>query len=180
MREEDFRGARRTFNKIAQTYPDKSIGHYSLGNLEVEEGNLGNALLFFKKAEALDKNSWKIKAALASVQHGELGNVDEAISNYEKAISLEDKDCGLLTDLAACQKRKNLILKAWGNLKKAIELDPSYAFAHYTIGKLYLEQELLRRHKMHFDTAIQLDSKIFMLQMASVMCVDVKVDFVKQ
>ena len=59
------------------------------------------------------------------------------------------------TDLAACQKRKNLILKAWGNLKKAIELDPSYAFAHYTI-EVYLEQELFAA-QMHFDTAIQFD-----------------------
>ena len=73
---------------------------------------------------------------------------------------MEDKDCGLLTDLAACQKRKNLILKAWGNLKKAIELDSSYAFAHYTIGKLYLEQELFKKAQMHFDAAIQLDPEM--------------------
>ena len=97
-----------------------------------------------------------MKAAIGSI-YQERNDIDSALKVYEQAVAMLPNSTALLTDLALCQKTKGLILKGWGNLRKAIELDPSYAFAQYSLGKLYLEQELFKKSKVQFSKALELD-----------------------
>lgn len=65
------------------------------------------------------------------------GRIDEALSNYEKAIELNPKLASVYHDMGQIYKNKGNPDKAVEMYSKAIELDPGMSIAYYDLGIMY-------------------------------------------
>lgn len=74
------------------------------------------------------------------------GNIEDSIMAFEKAVSVDDEYVDALFNLGSIYlsiflrtKGQNELQKALRNLKKAIEIDPSYAKAYNSLGVAYFQ-----------------------------------------
>jgi len=68
---------------------------------------------------------------------------EEAIAEYEKALSIDPK-CGIASvNIAACYESMDKDDDAVRVLKKAIRNEPDYARAHYNLGRIYLDKDMI-------------------------------------
>lgn len=63
-----------------------------------------------------------------------VGALDEAIAEYQKALSLEEKYADIHTSLAVCLREKGDLKEALNELVRAIKTSPKYADAHVQLG----------------------------------------------
>lgn len=87
------------------------------------------------------------------------GLPDEARSNYEKAISVNESFAPAYVGLALNYRNAKKIPDAIENLKKAISLDPSGADAYYSLAQIYQNQGLKDEALSNYQTAIKLNPR---------------------
>ncbi|MDP8246558.1 MAG: tetratricopeptide repeat protein [Candidatus Tritonobacter lacicola] len=97
-----------------------------------------------KKPAALEKKPSEIEQHLAA--GNELAGAkkyEEAIAEYEKALSI-DPNCGIAyVNTAACYESMDKDDDAVRVLKKAIQNEPDYARAHFNLGRIYLKKDMI-------------------------------------
>jgi superkiller protein 3 len=65
------------------------------------------------------------------------GKIDEAITEFEKAIDMRPEYAAAYTSLGAAYGKKGMIYQSVSASKKAIELDPQNATAYYNLGNAF-------------------------------------------
>ncbi|PYV85955.1 MAG: hypothetical protein DMG05_21405 [Acidobacteria bacterium] len=90
-----------------------------------------------------------------------LGQIDESIKHYRKAIELQEPNAPALhwTQLGTAQLAgsKQMEIDAEGSFRRALERDPGFAQAHYELGKLYFQRKDFERAEQSFENAVRYD-----------------------
>ncbi|HEY7161375.1 MAG TPA: tetratricopeptide repeat protein, partial [Acidobacteriota bacterium] len=72
-----------------------------------------------------------------------LGNTEEAISTFKKAVEALPNNALLHFNLAALLSNTGAFDDARSHLKTAVQLDPKHASTHFALGQIYYKQEYL-------------------------------------
>lgn len=130
------------WQKSLSLEPSLAVAYEHLGRLYTNKEMLEEALLVYRNATGLYRETSK-KAQM----HFQLGNLhydrwelEEAISEYRRAIEMEPGMALAYTRLGRVYSKKGLQEKAEKEHKKALELDPKLAEAHKNLGLCYDKQ----------------------------------------
>jgi tetratricopeptide (TPR) repeat protein len=84
------------------------------------------------------------------------GNVQEAISAYQKAVDLDCTSAGAWLNLGTIYFNARQWQRAETFYNKALEADPKYALAHFNLGNLHDERGRPERALKHYLEAVEL------------------------
>ena len=111
-----------------------------------------------KLQERLEKSQEKDKLYLQlSDLYQKNGDIDQAISSLQKAISIEDK-IKYRKKLAEIYQEQGEFNKALGEIKDALQLDYDDAELHYLLGELQLQLGNTDQARNYLERAISYDS----------------------
>jgi Tfp pilus assembly protein PilF len=149
--------ARAEFEKLLAEDPSNADLHLFLGmallRLRDPHGAEGAA----RKAIALNPRHIDARTFLAWIEMEVRGDVDAAISEYEKVIELHPELPEAYSNLAVAQKRKGQLERAVDNLNRALERKPDFVTALTMRGGILAEQNKWPEARRDFETALKLD-----------------------
>ena len=118
-------------------------------------GRLGEAESYFRRAlKGLDDPVTHFNMALLLALTNRL---DEAITEYEKALERDPMHSDARTNLAAALARQGKLDRAARELKFLLEHDPENAAARTNLGLVLLQQGRPVEARGHFEEALRLD-----------------------
>jgi Flp pilus assembly protein TadD len=146
----DYAGARKAYQRVLDLVPDNLLGLVNLGLVEFYAGNSARADELLKKAVAIRLENPAAWLALGMIAMDE-EKFDEALAALAQAAVQDPRNPRVRNFLGVVVGRKGWIDGAQSELRRAVELDPGYAEAHYNLAVFYLEEkppaiELARRH----------------------------------
>jgi tetratricopeptide (TPR) repeat protein len=133
FQQKDYAAARKAYQRVLDLAPDNVLGLVNLGVVEFSTGNMEKAEELLKKAVALRLEN------------------PAAWMTLSQAVLQDPRNPRARNYLGVVIGRKGWIDGAQAELRRAVELDPTYADAHYNLAVFYLEEkppalELARRH----------------------------------
>lgn len=144
--------AKKDFRKVLVLVPGNVPATINLGLIEYREKRYGAAEALLKSATRNAPGSGLPWLVLGVVQFEQgAKKYDAALASLAQAVLLEPKDARAHHYLGVVVGSKGWYLGAEDEMRKAIELEPGYAEAHYNLAVFYLQRnppavELARRH----------------------------------
>jgi tetratricopeptide (TPR) repeat protein len=89
--------------------------------------------------------------------NGELGRIDEAQANFERAVEIEPRSGPACAGMSAVWHARRDLSKALEWIDKAIELNPRAGTTHQQRGKLLMDMFREREAVLEFERAFELD-----------------------
>ncbi len=145
---------------------DSHNGHAyaEIGKLCWEFDSYPVAESYLQKGLELHPDSWELYFNLGLVYQS-LSQAEKAVRSYTKAIALEEPHVPSIhwVQLGSAQLSAPKLgeAEAERSFKKALEIDPNNAQAHYQLGKLYLQQKEFGKAEQYLEKAISLDPSLF-------------------
>ena len=142
-------------------YPDSPRLWLGLGIAHFKGGNNPEAVKAFTHSLKLDPNYAPAYAYLG-MANVEVGNYKEAISSYERALSVNNK-LGVVNYLlgeALQNSDESNSARVETNLKRAVELEPSFAAARLALGKFYFRSGRLAQAQSELEQVIKLNPEL--------------------
>jgi len=126
----------------------------SLGFALFQQGNSEAAIVALEKAVAADPQHWKAhnNLALAAIDIGEL---EVAEAHYRESLAVNPQPA-IYNDLGFVLERQGLSDEATRAYRKAIELDPGSATAHYNLGSSLARIGQLAESESHLRSALEI------------------------
>ena len=155
----DWKTAKEAYLEILEKHPDNPLALTNLATVEHRTGESSSALVHLDRAVAINPaipQAWILKGLI----HFEEGDGNLAVSALTRALHEDPLDPRPHNYLGVVIKDLGWLHGAEQELRRAIELDSSYADAHFNLALLYLDRvpparELARRH---YDRALELGS----------------------
>ncbi len=147
---QDYEKARLAYSKVLELAPDNLLALTNLGVVEFADGKSAEAEKLLKRAVQI-----RIENAPAWLTLGILymdqGRLDESLAALTQSIVHDSGNPRARNYLGVVIGRKGWLDGAQSELRKAVEIDPSYSDAHFNLAYFYLERkppliELARRH----------------------------------
>jgi len=145
---------------------DSHNGHAyaEIGKLCWEFDSYPVAEAYLQKGLELQPDSWELHFNLGLIYQS-LSQAEKAVQSYTKAIALEEPRVPSIhwVQLGTAQLSAPKLgeAEAERSFKKALEIDPNSAQAHYQLGKLYLQQREFGKAEQYLEKAISLDPSLF-------------------
>ncbi|PYV43619.1 MAG: hypothetical protein DMG06_09950 [Acidobacteria bacterium] len=118
---------------------------------------------FLQKGLELHPNNADLHFSLGLLLQS-LGQIDESIRHYQKAIELQEPNAPALhwTQLGTAQLAgaKENEIAAEASFRRALERDPGFAQAHYELGKLYFQRREFDQAEQSFENAVRYDPQL--------------------
>ena len=135
----DYANARKAYQRVLDLVPNNVLGLVNLGVVEFSSGNQDKAEELLKKGLTL------------GIIYMDREQFDAALAALAQAVLQAPRNPRARNYLGVVIGRKGWIDGAESELRRAVELDPSYSDAHYNLAVFYLEEkppavELARRH----------------------------------
>ena len=148
------------YKKAITLNPDKewtAIVVQALAMLYHQVKNEPNiAISLLANALMMTENKAPIYQIIADI-HYDLGEVEEALEYYKKALEHDTDNSRAYSRLAMVCWEKDILDEAILNYKKAIEIDPAYDIAYNNLGVIYLDGiNNIEKAKIHFKKAIEI------------------------
>lgn len=151
---------RRILESLAAQSPSNAIYPYWLGRLDYDADHYGSAIAHFQKAIELAPDMAQAYNNLGLCYYRQHRNT-LAIANYQKAIRLNQtsgrRAAWPYLNLAMTEKALDQHQKAEAHLRKAIQMDPGLAPAHFQLGSVLEDSGKTRAAIDEFETAARLD-----------------------
>lgn len=113
------------------------------------------------KAVALDKKaSSALSHYIMAVMHEDLGELDKAIEEYQKALKVESENSVIHLNLAVSYLKKDNYSEAAKELKLVIKLDPEAVEPHAILALLYSAQNQKDLSTEEYELALKNASKL--------------------
>jgi len=126
------------FERIAREQPELDTAQFFLGNSYGGVGDLEKAESHYRRAIQLQPRNAPYYTALAQVLRKISDeNTDEAITNLEKALSLDDADISTKQELGLCYIKKADYAKAQSLLEQVVGKAPDLTSAHVALAQTY-------------------------------------------
>lgn len=137
---EGFEKARSAATKAISLADELASGHYALASiLAAYDWNWQGAQEEFRKAIARDPSNIGAINGMANLALT-MGEFDQAISLFNKALELDPLRTVIKVNLAMTLMHANRLDEAEQQLVKALEFNPNFPTAHYRLGLIYLLQ----------------------------------------
>lgn len=136
--------------------PQAALQHLQLGAQYQREKKIDQAVQELQTAEGIAPNSWTVKMALGRV-YKEKGWYDRAISTFEKAFDLNDKNAEPKNEIGICfaAKGRETTDEALAAFQEAKELAPKYAEPWFNAGCVYMGLEKVEEAKENFEECLK-------------------------
>jgi Flp pilus assembly protein TadD len=150
FRRGDLARARRNFEKALDIVPGNSAILINLGLIDYREKKYDAAEARLKKLLRNDPDA-ALGWLILGIVYYDQDKLENALAALTQAAVLAPKDARVHQYLGVTVGRKGWYLGAEDEMRKAIELQPDYAEAHYNLAVFYLQRnppavELARRH----------------------------------
>ncbi|MEP0202188.1 MAG: tetratricopeptide repeat protein [Halioglobus sp.] len=125
----------------------------SMGFALFQQGKSEEAVAALEKALAIDPKHWKAhnNMALASI---DLGEFELAEAHYRDSLAIEPQPA-IYNDLGFVLERQDLPFEATDMYRKALELDPDSATAHYNLASSLARTGEFAEAEPHFRAVLQ-------------------------
>jgi Flp pilus assembly protein TadD len=131
----DVERASAELERSLQARPDQFASHYNLGNLDLERGAAGEAVVHYRKAVELRPDHVASLVNL-SIAYARLGRTAEAEAPLRQAISVEPRSGAARFNLGLLLAESGRETEAKAELRRAMELDPRNGAAAYNLSVL--------------------------------------------
>jgi predicted O-linked N-acetylglucosamine transferase (SPINDLY family) len=118
-------------------------------------GKLEDAKLIYEKLLIKDQNNFELINLLGVISLQQK-NFNNAITKFNKAISINSKHHALYNNLGVTYKEMEQYDNAIKNFKRAIELNPNYAEAYNNLGIIFKKKYQYKEAFNNYKTAIEL------------------------
>jgi len=149
--------AKAEFEKLLTEYPDNADLHLFLGMTWLRLRDPRGAEAEARKAVALDPQHVDARTFLAWIELEVRGDVNAALSEYEKVVELHPELPEAYSNLAVAQKRNGQLDRAVENLNRALERKPDFVTALTMRGGILAEQNKWSEARRDFEAALKLD-----------------------
>jgi tetratricopeptide (TPR) repeat protein len=153
--------ARPELDKLAKLHPQNALYHYWLARLDYDAQNYTAAIVRLQKVVALDPGMMRGYDTLG-LCYDYLGQFDEAIKNYNRAIDLNrlqpQPSPWPHVNLAVALISVNRLTEAETSLREALSYDAKLPQAHYHLGRVFEMQGRLPEAVPELHQAGVLDS----------------------
>ena len=142
-------------------YPDSPRLWLGLGIAHFKAGSNAEAVKSFTHSLKLDPNYAPAYAYLG-MANVEIGNYKEAVNFYERALTVNNK-LGVVNYLLGevlQNSGETNSARVETNLKRAVELEPSFAAARLALGKFYFRSGRLTQAQSELETVIKLNPEL--------------------
>ena len=153
----DYPTARRAYDRVLSIEPDNLLGLVNLGMVEFYTGDSAKARELLEKAVRLRLETPQAWLTLGMI-HMDADRFPEALAALSQATLLDPRNSRARNFLGVVIGRQGWIDGAQQELRRAVELDPAYADAHYNLAAFYLEEKppAIELAKRHYFKAIEL------------------------
>jgi len=146
----DYQTARSAYARVLALEPANLLGLVNLGMVEFYSGHPDKAEELLKKAVRQRLESAPAWLTLGMI-YMDRKEPDAALAALSQAMLQDPLNPRTRNFLGVVMGRRGWIEAAQHELRRAVELDPSYSDAHYNLAVFYLEEkppavELARRH----------------------------------
>ena len=146
----DYAVARKAYERVLKLDGSNLMGLVNLGLVESALGNKAKAEETLKKAISIRLETAPAWLALGMMYMDE-DRSDAALAALSQAALYDPQNARTRNFLGVVIGRRGWIDGAQTELRRAVELDPSYSDAHYNLAVFYLQEkapaiELARRH----------------------------------
>ncbi len=119
-------------------------------------GKLEDAKLIYEKLLIKDQNNFELINLLGVISLQQK-NFNDAITKFNKAISINSKHHALYNNLGVAYKEIEQYDNAIKNFNKAIELNPNYAEAYNNLGIIFKKKYQYKEAYNNYEKAIELN-----------------------
>jgi tetratricopeptide (TPR) repeat protein len=151
--------AKAAFDELLKRDPNEADLHLFQGMSLLRLRDPDGAILAAKRAIELNPNHVDARTFLAWIELEVRGNVEAAITQYQRTIELHPELAEAYANLAVAQKRRGELVQAVDSLNKALDRKPNLTTALNNRGWIYTEQEKWAEARSDFEQALKIDSK---------------------
>jgi protein O-GlcNAc transferase len=130
--------------------------HYNRGNALARLGRSLDAIDAYRQAVHCDTDFVDAWVALGNVQD-DMGNLAGALDAYAQALRIRGDDANVIVNAAGVEHKLGDFPGAERSCRRALAIDPHLALAHFTLGKLLLEQGAVDAALASFRAALRDD-----------------------
>jgi tetratricopeptide (TPR) repeat protein len=151
--------------QAVQAAPSSKEAHFKLGTLWARAQLLAPAEIAFQQAIALDARYTDAHANLGVVYY-QMGRLADALQEFNTALNQHPDDADVHHNkgnvlvqqaLEASPPDDKLLGQAMGEYKRALEIDPNLAQAHFSLGAVYFIQNEKSSAEAEFNQFLALD-----------------------
>jgi len=148
----NYPGAVRAYQRGLAIEPENVELLNALGFSLFQQGKSQEAVVALQKALAVDPKHWKAhnNMALASI---DLGELELAEAHYRESLAIEPQPA-IHNDLGFVLEREGMAEEAVEQYRKALELDPELASAHYNLAAFLARSGDYAEAERHFRAAL--------------------------
>ena len=148
----DHKGAERAYRHGLELAPEDVELRNALGWTLFQDGRTAEAVAEYERALAANPSHVKShnNLALALV---ELGRLEEAARHFETSLQFEPK-AEIYSDLGFIMARLGKSERALADYRKALELDPNCASAHFNLAVAFVQAGALEEAESHYRQAL--------------------------
>ncbi|MBI4927135.1 MAG: tetratricopeptide repeat protein, partial [Anaerolineae bacterium] len=154
----DWDGAIEHMQAAAHLEPQRAVWRIELGNFHAQQGDVNQAFEEYQIAARIAPRELDVWLALGnfSLIYG-FSVEDVGLPAAKRAVEIGEESAAAFNLLGAVQWELGDDVQAEENLKKALELEPSYVRANLNLGNLYLKQGLTNQALEQYAAAVSLD-----------------------
>jgi predicted O-linked N-acetylglucosamine transferase (SPINDLY family) len=153
--------AQSVYETILKTLPGSFQALNSLGLIAGQRNNPRKALEFLGKA--IDGDPENKLACVAHMNmgfaHTQLGNLEDALTSYERAIAIKPNYAEAYCNRGAAQESLRRASAALASYDRAIDINPAYADAYFNRGNVLRELREFEAAIESYDKAIALNPR---------------------
>jgi tetratricopeptide (TPR) repeat protein len=155
--EKDYPAARSAYQQALAIDPDNLAALVNLGMAEFQSGDSSKARDLLDKAVRTRLDTAPAWLTLGII-HMDADRFPEALAALSQAVLLDPENPRARNFLGVVIGRQGWIDGAQQELRRAVELDPAYADAHYNLAAFYLEEKppAIELAKRHYFKAVEL------------------------
>lgn len=135
--------------------PDCAVAHNNLGFVQLQNGDVNDAMGHFEKSVLLQPDDANAQKNLGSALL-EKGRVDEAIGYYQTALKLKPNDSGAHNNLGFALFKKGNVDDAIAEYQKALKLQPGDPGVHHNYGLALFKEGLTDQAMLQYRKALEL------------------------
>lgn len=135
--------------------PNDAIAHCNLGYALKKRGRIREAIVHFSIATQINPHSDFFRS-LGNAYY-EAGNWQDAVKNYEMAVSLGPLNDMAHNDLGALYGELGALNKAIEHFETAVRLKPGIADYHYNLGIVYRDSGMMNKALEQLEMAVRLN-----------------------
>lgn len=152
--------AKKILNNALKLKPDFANGHYNLGNILRDMGNLDEAISSYEKTIKIDSKFFMAFNNLGMILQS-LKRYEESIKNYQTAIKIKPDFIEAYNNLGTVLQLLEKFKESSANYNKALKLNPNNASVNNNLASTLRSLEKFNESEKYYRKAISIKPDYF-------------------